>query len=198
VWTTNLDGTGQTRLADGGGSTYDDGSPTFSPDGTTIAYSLSTVPCCSTFSMYSDIYTMDADDGSGQRRLTRGDDSDEGLYVLNMYPDFSPDGSQIAFGRRLVNRAPGYNIVYTMNASDGSGLTSVASGYYGPYGGLGGPAWSPDGGKLAYTKTVYPDPASPEGQQYGPDYCEVFVVKPDRTEETNLTNRPEACDHSPD
>jgi TolB protein len=76
--------------------------PSFSPDGTKIA-----------FASYRDgnaeIYVMDAADGSNQIRLTNNSEDD-------LVPDFSPDGTKIAF----TSFRDGNAEIYVMNAADGS------------------------------------------------------------------------------
>ena len=82
----------------------------------------------------ADIYVMNAD-GSGLRRLTRGDGS--------VYPIWSPDGRRIAFVRVQPSQKhpSGLWEVWVMNA-DGSGQRRLARGFPS--------AWSPDGQKIAF------------------------------------------------
>jgi len=86
-------------------------------------------------------------------------------------PDWSPDGTKIAFD---TNRDGPFRI-YTMNA-DGGGQTRVTQ--------IGldiEPAWSPDGSKIVYTSGG----------------AEVFVMNPDGSGRTNLSQDP-ALDGQPD
>jgi Tol biopolymer transport system component len=76
------------------------------------------------------------------RQLTTGDD---------IWPSWSPDGSEIAFERR----SGGSSDIYVVNA-DGSGLRALtadaASNHH--------PTWSPDGSQIAYASdTIYVIPA---------------------------------------
>jgi Tol biopolymer transport system component len=146
--------------------------PTWSPDGRTIAY-VDTIDF--------EIHTMRAD-GSGKRTRTRGADVDAvgwspdgsrfvvaaggsrgppDLYVIEpdgrqqrrltrtpaIYegaPAWSPDGSRIAFLRGPPPGAP--DVLYLINA-DGSGLRRIATR-------AGPPAWSPDGRQLYHPFAV--------------------------------------------
>ncbi len=103
-----------------------DGAPTWSPDGTNIAFS-------SFRSENHDIYVMNRD-GSEQINLTMNPGRD-------LDPAWSPDGTQIAFcsfrGRQFD--------IYVMYA-DGSEQTNVTPN---AMSGMA-PVWSPDGASLAF------------------------------------------------
>ncbi len=99
-----------------------DAFPSWSPDGTQIAFQ-------STRDGNWEIYVMDAD-GNNLRRLTNYDDSD-------VSPSWSPDGTQITFSS---HRDGNWNI-YVMDA-DGSNLRRLTRGVY--------PSWSPDGTQIAF------------------------------------------------
>ena len=123
----NADGSGTRRLTS---TKEDDNQPTWSPDGTRIAFARG-VP--------SRIFVMGAD-GSGARRVT---DDDSGEHE----PAWSPDGSWIAYSRR----APGSSIrELWLVRPDGSQRHQLTK--------LGGiaqaPAWSPAGQRIAFSATV--------------------------------------------
>jgi Tol biopolymer transport system component len=108
-----------------------DRSPSFSPDGSKIAFA-------SSGSQGSDIYVVNAD-GSGRVRLTAGS-GDE------WDPAWSPDGSKIAFASE--------GDIYVMNAdgSDPAPLTAAGgSGSPSDY----APAWSPDGSQIVFHRFRY-------------------------------------------
>jgi Ca2+-binding RTX toxin-like protein len=99
IYTVGPDGATETRLTS---NTQTDRYPTFSPDGQRIAWIGG-----------SEIWVMNKD-GSGQTQLTTGASATQGVA-------WSPDGTKIAFGA-LRN---GNNDIYTVNATDGSGLTRL-------------------------------------------------------------------------
>jgi dipeptidyl aminopeptidase/acylaminoacyl peptidase len=111
----------QARLTNNNAS---DGSPRWSPDSEKIVFS-------SNRDGNSEIYVMNADDGSEQTRLTEESQADGS-------PRWSPDDERIAFYSNRGERG-----IFVMNADDGSNVTRLTDG--------SGPAWSPDGEKLAFT-----------------------------------------------
>jgi len=126
IYVMNADGTGVTRLTSG----FGDLGPSWSPDGSKIA-----------FSSWRDgggdeIYVMNAD-GTGQTRLTYG------LEKYAWAPSWSPDGSKIAFASTGLDGG----WIYVMNA-DGSGATRLINWGAGVFD--FGPSWSPDGSKIVF------------------------------------------------
>ncbi len=81
IFVMDIDGTGVRRISQGDR----DYNPSWSPDGTRIAFTHTDGP------MDSDIFIMDAD-GSNIERLTDGSDGD-----TNLDPVWAPDGSRIAY-----------------------------------------------------------------------------------------------------
>ena len=88
------------------------------------------------------LYGMSAD-GSDQGRLTeeRGDTSTPAGTTFQIDPDFSPDGSRIAF----ASARTGSLDVYVMDA-DGSDTRRLTT----TRGNQSQPTWSPDGSRIAY------------------------------------------------
>ena len=133
MYTVDADGGRPRILAEGGVN------PTFSPDGTKIAYfEIRGIPSHT-------LRVMNAD-GTGDRVLLGGQAVDCYYPSTGIRPAWSPDGTHIAFscddyGIRVVG-------------ADGSGLRTVIPNEdaLGPLGtsGFGIPYWSPDGSRIAF------------------------------------------------
>lgn len=119
IYVMNADGTGTVRLTN---HPAKDGSPSWLPDGTKIAFQ-------SDRDGNFEIYVMNAD-GSGQTQLTNNNTQH------HFSPVFSPDGTKIVFDNG--------NQVFVMNA-DGTGQSQLTSS------GLNiAAAFSPDGKKITF------------------------------------------------
>lgn len=148
IYVANPDGTEPIRLTDGA----NDGWPTWSPDGTKIAFSStrydSSVGACTSsgdqdLGCPTDIYVMDAD-GSNVTRLTTTSGSE-------YQPVWSPDGTRIAFTHTLETWVP--TAVYVMDA-DGTDARQVSTH---DGGSDFAPTWSPDGSQLVFASIRYED-----------------------------------------
>jgi len=120
----DADGTNWRQLT--GNAAYED-NPTWSPDGTKIAFQ-------SNRDGQMDIYVMRAD-GSNPTRLT---------FAGGACPSWSPDGGRIAY---VAPKAPGLNAITVIDA-DGGDPTRLTSSYN--LGQEGAPCWSPDGTQIAF------------------------------------------------
>jgi dipeptidyl aminopeptidase/acylaminoacyl peptidase len=107
-------------------------------------------------------------DGASQTNLTNNTAEDN-------FPNWSPDGSRIAFS----SLRDGNSEIYVMN-SDGNGQTRLTFSA----GDDGAPAWSPDGLQIAFA-------SNRDGN------FEVYVMSADGTGQTNVTQNP-AFDTLPD
>ena len=122
LYVVDAEGGQPVRIADVGES------PTFSPDGTQIAY-LSE----SGQTGIEHVWVANADGTDAHEILT-----DEALAMGMSGLTWSPAGDRIA----MENQQEGYVAIYTF-APDGSDFTKVITGGFKPY-------WSPDGSQIAY------------------------------------------------
>jgi Tol biopolymer transport system component len=141
IYTVNADGSGQTRLTHGyrgpNGCCGDENTaPSWSPDGTKIAYQRRAF-ATSTFDLPKfDVHVINAD-GTGDASLT--DSLPNGPL-----PVWSPVGARLAFWNTSNS---GLGQIYVMNA-DGSGLARVTMGA--SYDQCQYISWAADGERLAY------------------------------------------------
>jgi Tol biopolymer transport system component len=135
VYDANQDGLGASCYGTVGGLSFQAADPTWSPDGDHIGFVLLVERGdgkCGTNFESSSIMRMKAD-GSGL-----GDLVTEGS---NTSPDWSPDGSKIAF----CSERNGISRVYVVNANGGAASPITPSSQDSC-----DPVWSPDGTKIAY------------------------------------------------
>ncbi len=159
VWSMRADGTHVRRLTSAPPMEFD---PTWSPDGSRIAYRHQTGDDGTT-----EIFVMDAD-GSDQRNLTRNDVADWG-------PAWSPDGSSIAFNS--ATGTAGFGLLgYTVSPS--GSRPHRLSRHYIEY-----PAWSPDGSRIAFMAQ------EPGATGSNPDY-NIFAMNADGSDIRRLTRTP--------
>ena len=195
IFITNPDGTGQTQLTI---NSDQDGAPSWSPDGTEIAFHSNrgdrkfrilvmnadgtsqlglSIPVEGTSPVWSPDSTQFAFDcsPSGNNDVCVADTDGSNLINLTStspafdgQPDWSPDGNQIAF----MTRRDSNDEIYVMNA-DGSGTPTRLTNN----GVLdAAPNWSPDGTQIAFNS----DELNVNG--------DIFVMNADGTGRTSITN----------
>ena len=192
IYIMDADGTDQARLTTNAAS---DSDPSWSPDGTRIAF------ISSRDHFTAEIYVMDAD-GSDPTRLTTNTATD-------FQPSWSPDGTRIAF----TSARDGNSEIYVMHA-DGTNQTRLTTNTAND----GDPSWSPDGASIAFASNrdgnseIYVMDADGSGQtrlttntavDFGPAWSpdgsriafssdrdlnpEIYVMDADGTSQTRLT-----------
>jgi Tol biopolymer transport system component len=157
VFTINPDGTGELVLTN---HILRDGDPSFSPDGTKIAFE-------SYRSGFSELWTMNAD-GTGLTQLTfNGAPEDRGS-------SWTPDGTQIVYHTTEFPAGAGHSSFEIMIINtDGTGKTRLTNNLFQD----SLPSVSPDGTKIAFFSTRDGD-------------GEIYVMNIDGSNVTRLTNSP--------
>ena len=153
----NADGTGLTQVTGDPAAEFD---PTWSPDGTRLAFRHQREDDRST-----DIYVIDSN-GANPRNLS-GDDG-----APDWGPAWSPDGEWLAW-----NTSGGAQVRFDLGLvhPDGTGRTVLQPGVFVEY-----PAWSPDGSRIAFMSQV-----AEEGSQY-----DIYVMDADGSDVQRLTTEP--------
>lgn len=165
LYVANEDGSHRRKLTDTPG---DKGEPSWSPNGTRIAFSWET-------ESQVFVYLVNVD-GMGGTRLTPGVST---ALVGYDAPTWSPSGNEVAFG--WVGGGPIWII-----GADGSGQRQVTpSNLFSD-----DPAWSPDGTKLAFW-------ARTDGGMTDLDHLDIYLINPDGSGLRNLTNSPGFHESSP-
>ena len=110
--------------------------PIFTPDGRSLAYSLST-------EQGADLYVMPLAGDAFPRRITIGRGS------INTQPSFSPDGNRVAF----MSDRTGHPEVYIMDA-DGTNADIFTAFDFGDQNYRSSPDWSPDGRQVTFQTRI--------------------------------------------
>ena len=110
--------------------------PTFTPDGRSVVYSIST-------ENGADLYQLSLDGEAFPRRVTVGRGSE------NVGPSFSPDGNRVAF----TSDRTGTPQVYISDA-DGTNADIFTAFDFGDQNDRAAPDWAPDGRQIAFQSRI--------------------------------------------
>jgi len=171
IYIMNADGTGRHRLTIGG----NDAGPAWSPNGLFIAYSHANDP-----SLPTDIYSISVNGPSRPRNLTQS-------YVGQVQPNWSPDGTKIAF---ISLRDTG-NELYVMS-SDGDAQTRLTET---PIDYELHPAWSPDGNRILVS--IYLTGAHQQLYSLSTDGSQISRVTHDDFNDSEADWQPLQCNLKP-
>ena len=161
IWVVNTDGTALQKVADGPRG-YRLEHPAWSPDGQRIAYHFGVYHWGTGWLDTHSIWVMSSD-GTKQTQLTY---SPAGC----LWPEWSPDGTKIAFSAYSAQEHEGHIAVMS---ADGSQVTTVTTGKtFDAF-----PDWTPDG-KLIFLRKPYTKTKAPG---------DLFVVNADGTALARLT-----------
>jgi TolB protein len=168
IFITDDQGQTQTRLTSSQSTILDNNDwnlrPTWSPDGKQIAYVSDKT------STFPQLWLMDATDGSGRQAVATPGLQQEAVDAIA----WSPDGAQLAI-TLYDEPGPTQIALVPMAASTGTGTRQVGKIITDLAGGALDPAWSPDGGWLAFAgRDAYA--------------VEAYAEHPDGTSVTRLTN----------
>ena len=189
IWTANLDGTGLTKIVTAcntARAACGDWDPSYDPTGTKVVFVRAQAD--TTILEIKDLVT-----GKETRLLsTEGSSSND----VAERPDWSPDGTKIAFGRIhwRSEGVPASGAIYIVDvASDRTTKVSIAGVTY-----PGNPHWSPDGSRILFLDGPLSMAAVPFGDPARTG--DVYTVAPDGSDLKRLTHMGGvvAADYTPD
>ena len=160
-----------------------DRTPALSPDGAVVAFSTDRENPDGNQVRGSDLHWYDL--------YTVGTDGSEPIELVanrsfNSVPDWSPDGTMIAYAGHVIGPDATRIQVHVVPADGSADPLALTDDPVQ----AGGPAWSPDGTRIAFTSLR--DGQNPDGSRNR----EIYVMDPDGSDQIRLTDDP-ASDGSP-
>ena len=168
LYVTGSDGGGETRLTE---NEVGEGTPSWSPDGEALLYARRRLPGKDAFEL-----ALMRPDGTGDRPVVEIDGYGSGV--------FSPDGTRIAF-TKCASEGDELDCEIWVAAPGGSDRRLLVDSP----GRDSGPAWSPDGSKIAFTSD-----RDRNGECFFHDCWghngEIYVMNADGSGQTRITDDP--------
>jgi Tol biopolymer transport system component len=167
VYVMNADGSGLIQLTRGAGF---HGAPGFSPDGSRLAIDADWGGGAALQGIW--IIPASDPDGVTQAEAQRVTTLPKG-YLFDSEPQFSPDGSSIAFAR-FKDFDPPKSAIHLVNV-DGTGLQRLTPWRLN----ASHPDWSPDGQLITFDSGDFPEPGTK---------ADIYVMRADGSGRTRLTD----------
>ena len=184
IWVINADGSGERRLADGGGAVW-------SPDGSRLAFVRPTTSDMDPLASRDQLFTIDLD-GTDERFVA--DAPERSIGDL----DWSPDGARIAFVAVLstddgnpVTSDEDNEDIYSARLDRGT-LDRLTDDVHQDR----DPRWSPDGNQIAFVSDRDDELCGPGGGC--PYTTEIYLMRADGSRETRFTRNARRHDREPD
>jgi TolB protein len=139
IWVMNADGSGRKLLTS---NSFPDTQPSWSPRGNKIAF-----VSARTGDTNRNIYVMDSDPATREAAVSLTPNTTDPAYQgHDDYPDWSPDGTKIAYVHTYESDGDGVPNIWVMDPN-GANKTNVSDNKSTS---ADMPAWSPNGAKIAY------------------------------------------------
>jgi TolB protein len=188
IWIVRPDGTALQRVTDAAaapGHAYQE--PTFSPDGSAIAFEddLDVGATQSSDGTLGAIAILSLRDGSARRVVSDGD---------NRLPVWSPDGSRILFQRRTNAVEDGGYHLFTVHP-DGSGLTQITGNDSSVDHCDSDASWSADGQWIVESARYGASLPCPDGS--GDTESKIYLISADGSHVVQVTSDPAEEDGAP-
>jgi Tol biopolymer transport system component len=166
IWVMNPDGSGQLNLTNT--PDLDETDPSWSPDGTRIAY-------------------VEGTTGVNRLMIINADGSARAVVTpepsFQFRPTWSPGGSRLAFVRQVPGVVMSIQFDILAINVDGSGEVNLTNSDFDEV----DPAWAPDDSKIAFAGVRFESTLDPNGQPVRAAQWEIVTINPDGSGEQILS-----------